>query len=578
VACLLFWVTWAHWGDIQVHCGREVYVPYEILRGKLLYRDLWYPYGPLEPYVSAVLLKLFGEHLTVLYALGLALTISCALVLFEIGAIVEGRAVGLTAALVLLLQAFQPSYFDYIFPYTYSSPMGLLFALLFLFLVLRNVLGRPGQNLLLAGMMAALALLTRQEMGIACYLSIAFFLVTQTVVCRSLRASLGDAVVFLPGLVVAVAIYGCFFWKVTPSAILYANWHYTPRSYAWRNYATAYSYAIGLRFGPIETLLLIIDAALAIFLWRRIALISALHGGHFEWRFCAVALFAIGMAAARRFAPLAMYVILAVFIYPRGMFFIGCAFFVYTLYRLSKCPNDRRLLSEAVLSAFALAFAVRVLAQIIPAAYSIFYDPPLVLIFIVAIARSVELSERSRAGEAKRRVLNSVLVVEVLAFAIMLVPGAAGRTARLGTSWGAIYLRPSENSVVHQISDFIMAQKQRGRQVTLLPELPMLYALTGTEAPSRWYTTIVSYLSPEQEEDYIADLARAHPNYIVLTNRQNPEVNTPYFGVDYNQKIYRWIQANYRVTRQFGHFSRNGSRDLAALLYERRDESALAAH
>src|SRR5712672_2103432 len=55
VACILFWLTWAHWGSIQIDCGREVYVPYQILRGKLLYRDLWYPYGPLEPYISALL-------------------------------------------------------------------------------------------------------------------------------------------------------------------------------------------------------------------------------------------------------------------------------------------------------------------------------------------------------------------------------------------------------------------------------------------------------------------------------------------------------------------------------------------
>ena len=89
LACGLFWLTWAHWGDIQIDCGREVYVPYQILRGKLLYRDLWYPYGPLEPYVSALLLKVFGESLSVLYFFGLTLTVGCALVLYELGSMLE---------------------------------------------------------------------------------------------------------------------------------------------------------------------------------------------------------------------------------------------------------------------------------------------------------------------------------------------------------------------------------------------------------------------------------------------------------------------------------------------------------
>src|SRR5579872_3263818 len=67
VAIILAWLTWAHWGDIQVDCGRELYVPAELLRGKLLYRDVWYSYGPLEPYLAASLLWVFGPHLKVFY-------------------------------------------------------------------------------------------------------------------------------------------------------------------------------------------------------------------------------------------------------------------------------------------------------------------------------------------------------------------------------------------------------------------------------------------------------------------------------------------------------------------------------
>src|SRR5271156_3626338 len=96
VAILLAWYTWARWGDIQVDCGRELYVPVEILRGKLLYRDFWYPYGPLAPYAQALLVALFGHSLNAFYLFGLAIAIACALLLLEIGKMLEGRAVGLT--------------------------------------------------------------------------------------------------------------------------------------------------------------------------------------------------------------------------------------------------------------------------------------------------------------------------------------------------------------------------------------------------------------------------------------------------------------------------------------------------
>src|ERR1700732_3610451 len=94
VALILAWLTWAHWGNIQVDCGRELYVPAEILRGKLLYRDLWYPYGPLEPYLAAALLGLFGQYLNVFYLFGLTLATVCALLSFDIGKTLAGRAVG----------------------------------------------------------------------------------------------------------------------------------------------------------------------------------------------------------------------------------------------------------------------------------------------------------------------------------------------------------------------------------------------------------------------------------------------------------------------------------------------------
>src|SRR5208282_2351240 len=74
VALVLACLTWAHWGDLQTDCGRELYVPLEILRGKLLYRDVWYPYGPLAPYVEAALVAIFGQHLTAFYLFGLAIT------------------------------------------------------------------------------------------------------------------------------------------------------------------------------------------------------------------------------------------------------------------------------------------------------------------------------------------------------------------------------------------------------------------------------------------------------------------------------------------------------------------------
>jgi hypothetical protein len=97
-----------------------------------------------------------------------------------------------------------------------------------------------------------------------------------------------------------------------------------------------------------------------------------------------------------------------------------------------------------------------------------------------------------------------------------------------------------------------------------------MYALTGTEAPSRWYTILPGYLSPIQTERFIGDLKLRRFDYILLTNRYTGEFGAPYFGIDYDRSIYQWIRKNYRVAGEFGHFHRNRSWLLTALIYERR--------
>ena len=105
----------------------------------------------------------------------------------------------------------------------------------------------------------------------------------------------------------------------------------------------------------------------------------------------------------------------------------------------------------------------------------------------------------------------------------------------------------------------------------MLPEAPILYALTGTEAPSRWYTLLPGILSPAQEDVYVADLNLAGPDYILLTARRTSEYGVDYFGIDYDQKIYHWIESNYRIAGEFGRFRRDGSNTFAAMIYQRRD-------
>jgi hypothetical protein len=70
LCCLWFGLVtfgWARWGSVTVDSGREIYVAAALAQGKMLYRDVWYPYGPGAPCLNALLFRIFGIHITLAY-------------------------------------------------------------------------------------------------------------------------------------------------------------------------------------------------------------------------------------------------------------------------------------------------------------------------------------------------------------------------------------------------------------------------------------------------------------------------------------------------------------------------------
>jgi 4-amino-4-deoxy-L-arabinose transferase-like glycosyltransferase len=101
-----FYTTWATWGYLPVDTGREMYVPAMLAQGKMLYRDIWYGYAPLGPYVNALLFRVFGIHLNVLYWAGSLAALSCAVLLFLAGKKLGSLLAGWTAGAIILMEAF----------------------------------------------------------------------------------------------------------------------------------------------------------------------------------------------------------------------------------------------------------------------------------------------------------------------------------------------------------------------------------------------------------------------------------------------------------------------------------------
>ena len=107
--------------------------------------------------------------------------------------------------------------------------------------------------------------------------------------------------------------------------------------------------------------------------------------------------------------------------------------------------------------------------------------------------------------------------------------------------------------------------------MVVLPQEVSLYFFSGALAPNRRFGLPPGTLAPEEREaEYIADLERRRVEYIVLSNRDTSEYGLPYFGLDYNRRVYQWILANYEPERDIGSFVRGTPGAYGVRIYRRR--------
>ncbi|MFU2208454.1 hypothetical protein [Solidesulfovibrio sp. C21] len=74
---------WGSFGDIQIDFGRELYIPWQLAQGRVLYRDVASFNGPLSPYCNALVFALFSPTRTTLLATNLAVLAATLLFLWK---------------------------------------------------------------------------------------------------------------------------------------------------------------------------------------------------------------------------------------------------------------------------------------------------------------------------------------------------------------------------------------------------------------------------------------------------------------------------------------------------------------
>ncbi len=190
-------LTWRKWPDLIVDFGTQLYIPWRISTGAVLYRDLFYiGGGPFSEYFNALLFKIFGASLLTLVAANLIFVAATLALIYrrflEATDVLTATTICLGIVLVFAFNQYTlTGNYNYITPYAHEALHGLLLSILAISLLSDCATKLRLRFAIAAGFCAGLVFLTKPDIFFALAVSVAagFILFALTMNMSSERGS-----------------------------------------------------------------------------------------------------------------------------------------------------------------------------------------------------------------------------------------------------------------------------------------------------------------------------------------------------------------------------------------------------
>ena len=570
--------TWPH---PFVDFGRELYVPWRLGEGDVLYRDLAWFNGPFSPYWNAGVFGLLGTSLMGLVAANLAAT---ALLVWVLHALLlrVGDRLSATAACGVFVTLFAFSQFDpigndnYLTPYSHEVTHGLLLSLLAIYVYAWKGREQPGGRFAV-GLLLGLVALTKAEIFLA---ALAAVLVALGLDARARRGPGPDApprprfvglqTAFWTGLLLPPVLAFGLLAQAMPAAqalhgtlgawpaLLEGEVAFGPFYQAIRGTLglAANLYSMGI-WSALWLLALLVPLAAAFGVRRPQEPASsdgALASASPSRPLLAAATFVLSFALVYfggRAAQLG---------WPDALrplpLLMGALALLGAWKQLRAGEQDRNQEGDPTLQVALWVFAGLLLAKVGLRVrldqYGFALAMPATLLGVVALLHGLPRQVVARGGEAG--LARAGVLGVLLALLLSLLPISAAhfalRDQPLGHD-GDAFLTDLRAPIL-QSALAVVNERPAGDTLAVLPEGVMLNYLARRENP----TGHINFMPPELtifgEEEILAAFRAAPPTLIALVHKDTREYGVGFFGQGYGTKLYGWVRRNYRPLALFG--------------------------
>lgn len=577
-------ISWLKWGCLLIDTGRELYVPYSLLSGGVLYKDITYPHGPFAPYFNTFLCMIFGLHFHTFIISGILAALVFCIFFYKTSRIFLNATFSLLSTVTFLFvfafgQYYYAGIFNFIIPYSYATIYSITFVVVALFFYHRFLTKEKNIYPYLYAFFTILTLLSRLEVG--GWLVIAIFSgILIDFKRHANRKKLFKELVafcFIP-VFIAGLIYS-FFIVISRISSPAANIGF--RDLFMRNIELIrmnlnlkLSFS-GNLFGAIDIQNNIILIFKIILYYAGISVMFFIGG----W--------ILSLAKKLNLIKKGMITIGVVF-FVAGAVFIQRNFIPYSMQyrcvpiicialsiigyrRCSKGDGQPKFLFLAIFSIFSFMLLLRMLFNVWAGHYGFYLLVPGMLCYYIFFLEIIPgMFRAARIRDFYRFGFVIVSISFILSHAAISFYMYRNSTLEINSPRGSIKVFPIYYKY-KQLLDYISNNTDPSDSLIVFPEGLTLNFFSMRKHPSYCCSFLpTDFYNPDTEKKVIKDLEDKRVPYIAIITRYTAEFGPARFGIDYARGLMEYIAGHYVIERQFGSLPFT-SGEIDAVLLRRKD-------
>lgn len=562
---MMCWISWLKWPDLLVDYGEQIYVPWRLSEGDVLFKDIFYFYGPASAYLHSWVLTLFGPGILKLAIFNILIISGLSFQIYILFKRISDAWTALFCSLIFVLVFAFAQYrgggiFNFVCPYSYELTHGVVLSFVTLYQFLKFTENPSAKRLAAVGGLAGLVYLTKPEVFLALSLALTVGLAAFQWTSRSTPSKIRKDWLVFSGAFVSLPLLFVLYFSIFMSpqqaveAILYP-WILILKFSL--GDSPLYQWIMGADNAGSNILISLGYLLVYIFAVSTLAVTSRWSSG-FSAKPLLVSTFISAIVLGLTWTYLAEIPWFEL-LRPLPWFMLLLALWHgMHFFKPENAKDNARNVFLFTFAVFAFILLLKIIFKVRVFHYGFALALPATLLLIKLLLHDVPKIIGPFLGNPLHyRKPVTILIIFYIGFHVWIQTNIYQyKTYPVGSGYDRIVdfdpsIKPRA-PVVSQALDYIRAEIGTGEGLPVLPDGIMLNYLTRHKNPVKLITFNPLHSSLIGEDTFLGYLKDAQPSYIVLVERDMSLIGARYFGQDYAQESFRWIQRNYFVQKQFG--------------------------